>query len=50
MGDPSAPSPRAMAFDRAPELLAVTAVRGSREKVDRAEFHPVQVRGEERGV
>lgn len=37
-----APSPRVLAFDRAPELLHLQAVRPSKEKVDRVEFHPVQ--------
>ena len=30
------------AFGGGPELLQVAAVRGSGEKVDRVEFHPVQ--------
>lgn len=36
------PSPRALAFAGSPELLHVAAVRSSKEKVDRVEFHPVQ--------
>ena len=36
------PSPRALAFDRVPELLHLAAVRASKDKVDRCEFHPVQ--------
>jgi hypothetical protein len=31
-----------LAFDKTPELLGIQAVRSTKEKVDRVEFHPVQ--------
>ena len=42
MGDSTPPPQTRLAFDRTPELLHVAAVRSTKEKVDRVEFHPVQ--------
>ena len=39
---PAASAATRLAFDKTPELLAIQAVRSTKEKVDRVEFHPVQ--------